>query len=299
MKKALAILFMLLLISSAASAEKQLEAPFMPESSGAVIAAAAAKALDMELHLTDDADIVKAADAMLQAPGTPLCADQSLFIASLQGYTSQDLRVAMQPVCRIAASQLYLVVHIQTAADLGISDADSFLSYIREHEYEAFLARHIDADVIDRAVVRLAESLPVFTEGYLENEIVPALESGEVLAAVMNGKQIAEAASDLLPLCSLGDERTAEHPELPCAGELELPVCEGSVIYIFVSSDTEDAAVQALASVCLSMDPASADGAAGYSFKPLAGEELKETIRGLIADYIGYMTSEGLFFYEE
>ena len=47
------------------------------------------------------------------------------------------------------------------------------------------------------------------------------------------------------------------------------------------------------------MDTASVNGAAGYSFAPLAGEELKEKIRELIADYIGYMTSEGLFFYEE
>ena len=299
MKKALAILFAFLLISSAALAEGQLEAPYMPDSAEAAVSAAAAQAMDMELHLTDGADTVRAADVMLQAPGTPVCADQSLLIASLQGYTSQDLRTAMQPVCRIAVSELFLVVHAQTAAGLGISDAESLLSYISEHEYEAYLARHIDADVIDRAAIRLSESLAVFTEGYLENEIVAALESGEVLVAVMNGKQIAEAGPDILPVCSLGGGRTEDFPDIPCAAELGLPVCEGNTIYLFASSDTEDETVQALATACLNMDPASVNGAAGYSFAPLSGEELKEKIRELIADYIGYMTSEGLFFYEE
>ena len=111
MKKALAILFAFLLISSAALAEGQLEAPYMPDSAEAAVSAAAAQAMDMELHLTEGADTVRAADVMLQAPGTPLCADQSLLIASLQGYTSQDLRTAMQPVCRITVSELFLVVH--------------------------------------------------------------------------------------------------------------------------------------------------------------------------------------------
>ena len=299
MKKVLAILFIFLFICSAALAEGRLEAPYMPDTPEAAVAAAAAAALNMELHLTEDADIVQAADAMLQAPGTLLCADQSLLIASLQGYTSQDLRVAMQPVCRIAASQLFLVVHAQTAASLGISDAESLLSYIQEHEYETFLARHIDADEIDRAAVRLAESLAMFMEGYPEDEIVSALESGEVLAALISGEEAAEGIPGILPVCSLGDERTEEFPDLPCAAELGLPVCEGRTLYLFTSSDTEDDTVQA-ASACLkNPDLSSLNGAAGFSFKPLAGEELKETIRGLIADYIGYMTSEGLFFYEE
>jgi hypothetical protein len=37
----------------------------------------------------------------------------------------------------------------------------------------------------------------------------------------------------------------------------------------------------------------------GFTFSPLAGEEAEKEIREIIADYIGYMTSEGLFFYEQ
>lgn len=266
---------------------------------GAAVAAAAAEVLGLELHLTDGADLPKAADVMLLSPGALLCADQSLIISGLQGYTSQDLRTAMRPVCRLAVSPLYLVVNAQAAADLGITDAQSLLSYIAEHEYEAYFARHIDADVSDRAVTKLSESVPVFTEGYPEDEIPSALESGEVLAAVVSEAQLAVADSSLLPLCSLGAERTAAFPDLPCAADLDIPPCDGIGIWLFASSDTDDAAVAQAASACQDMDPAAVNAVPGFVFAPLAGEEAEKEIRDIIADYIGYMTSEGLFFYEQ
>ena len=208
MKRFLAFLLLFLFLCASALAAASLEAPYTPDSPGAAVAAAAAEVLGLELHLTDGADLPKAADVMLLYPGALLCADQSLIISGLQGYTSQDLRTAMRPVCRLAVSPLYLVVNAQAAADLGITDAQSLLSYIAEHEYEAYFARHIDADVSDRAVTKLSESVPVFTEGYPEDEIPSALESGEVLAAVVSEAQLAVADSSLLPLCSLGAERT-------------------------------------------------------------------------------------------
>jgi hypothetical protein len=236
---------------------------------------------------------------MLQAPGTLLCADQSLLISGLQGYTSQDLRTAMRPVCRVAASPLYLVVDRLTAADIGVSDAESLLVWIGEHEYEAYFARHIDADVIDRAVTRLSESVAVLTDYYTEDEIPSALAGGKVLAAVVSDVQLAETDPALLPVCSLGAARTGAFPDLPCAAELGLPVCDGINIYLFTSSETDDATVEQAASACLNMDPGSVDTVPGFAFAPLAGEEVNEEIREIIADYIGYMTSEGLFFYEE
>jgi len=298
-KRFLAFLLVCLLLCASALAGSPLEAPYAPGSPGAAVAAAAAEALGLELHLTDGADLPKAADVMLQSPGALLCADQSLIISGLQGYTSQDLRTAMLPVCRIAVNPLYLAVNAQAAADLGITDAQSLLSYIAEHEYEAYFARHIDADVADRAVTKLSESIPVFTEGYPEDEIPSALESGEVLAAVVSEIQLAEDGQSLLPVCSLGAERTAAFPDLPCAAELDLPVCDGTGIWLFASSDTDDAAVTQAASVCLGMDPAAVNAVPGFTFSPLAGEDAEKEIRDIIADYIGYMTSEGLFFYEQ
>ena len=288
-----------MLFCSAALAGSPLEAPYAPDSAGAAVAAAAAKALGTELRLTEGADLPKAADAMLQAPGTLLCADQSLLISGLQGYTSQDLRTAMRPVCRVAASPLYLVVDRLTAADIGVSDAESLFAWIGEHEYEAYFARHIDADVIDRAVTRLSESVAVLTDYYTEDEIPSALAGGKVLAAVVSDVQLAEADPALLPVCSLGSARTGAFPDLPCAAELGLPVCDGINVYLFTSSETDDATVEQAASACLNMDPGSVDTIPGFAFAPLAGEEVNEEIREIIADYIGYMTSEGLFFYEE
>ena len=301
MKRFLAflLLFLFLFLCAAALAASPLEAPYTSGSPGASIAAAVAEALGLELHLTDGADLPKAADVMLQSPGALLCADQSLIISGLQGYTSQDLRSAMRPVCRIAVSPLYLVVNKQAAADLGITDAQSLLSYISEHEYEAYFARHIDADVSDRAVTKLSESVPVFTEGYPEDEIPSALESGEVLAAVVSEAQLDGADSSLLPLCSLSAERTAAFPDLPCAAELDIPPCDGIGIWLFASSDTDNTTITQAASACLGMDPASVNTVPGFAFAPLAGEEADKEIRDIIADYIGYMTSEGLFFYEQ
>lgn len=298
-KRFLAFLLLFLFLCASALAAASLEAPYTPDSPGAAVAAAAAEVLGLELHLTDGADLPKAADVMLLSPGALLCADQSLIISGLQGYTSQDLRTAMRPVCRLAVSPLYLVVNAQAAADLGITDAQSLLSYIAEHEYEAYFARHIDADVADRAVTKLSESVPVFTEGYPEDEIPSALESGEVLAAVVSEAQLAVADSSLLPLCSLGAERTAAFPDLPCAADLDIPPCDGIGIWLFASSDTDDAAVAQAASACQDMDPAAVNAVPGFVFAPLAGEEAEKEIRDIIADYIGYMTSEGLFFYEQ
>ena len=299
MKRFLAFLLLFLFLCASALAAASLEAPYTPESPGAAVAAAAAEVLGLELHLTDGADLPKAADVMLLSPGALLCADQSLIISGLQGYTSQDLRTAMRPVCRLAVSPLYLVVNAQAASDLGITDAQSLLSYIAEHEYEAYFARHIDADVSDRAVTKLSESVPVFTEGYPEDKIPSALESGEVLAAVVSEAQLAVADSSLLPLCSLGAERTAAFPDLPCAADLDIPPCDGIGIWLFASSDTDDAAVAQAASACQDMDPAAVNAVPGFVFAPLAGEEAEKEIRDIIADYIGYMTSEGLFFYEQ
>ena len=299
MKRFLACLFIALLACTAALAEHPLEAPYAQDSAGAAVAAAAAKALGTELHLTDGADLPKAADVMLQAPGTLLCADQSLIISGLQGYTSQDLRTAMKPVCRIAESPLYLVVNRVTASEIGISDMESLLAWIGAHEYEAYFARHLDADVIDRAVTRLSESVAVLTDYYAEDEIPAALAEGKVLAAVVSEVQLDHADPSLLPLCSLGGSRTGAFPDLPCAAELGLPVCDGISVYLFTSSETDGAAVEQAASACRNMDPGSVDTVPGFAFAPLDGEEVNEKIRDLIADYVGYMTSEGLFFYEE
>ena len=299
MKRILACLLIFLLTCSSALAGSLLEAPYAPDTAGAAVAAAAAEALGAELHLTDGADLPKAADVMLQTPGNLLCADQSLIISGLQGYTSQDLRTAMRPVCRIAESPLYLVVDRLTAADIGVSDIGSLLAWIGEHEYEAYFARHLDADVIDRAVTRLSESVAVLTDYYATDEIPSALAEGKALAAVVSEAQLGSADPSLLPLCSLGGSRTGAFPDLPCAAELGLPVCDGIEIWLFASSETDDSAVEQAASVCLGMDPGSVDAVPGFAFAPLAGEKANEKIREVIADYIGYMTSEGLFFYEE
>ena len=299
MKRLLALLLLCVLLCSAALAESALEAPFVPDSAGAAVAAAAADALGLSLRLTEEADPGAAADAMLASPGLLLCADQAVLIAGLQGYTSADLRTAMRPVCRIASCPLYLAADAAMAEEMGFSDAEGLLALIAENEYELTFARHISADVIDRAVTKLADGIAVLTEYYLEDEIADVLASGEAQAAVITGDRLAADDGSLLPLCSLGAERTADRPDLPCAAELGIPVCDGVLVWILASADTPDETVQKAADTCLAIAPESFGAAPGYVFAPLSGEDAAEEIARVFADYKEYMTSEGLFFYEE
>ncbi len=288
----------LLLCLGCALAENALECPFPADTPAAGVAAAAADALGLPLHLTEEADTVKAVNTMLGGPGTLLCADQTALILSLQGYTDRDLRTDMQAVYKIASCPLFLVMDWTVAEEMGISDAGGLIAYMEENEYELLLARHIDADIIDRAVTLLSDELPLLTDYYSEEEIPAALESGEVHAAVISGTDLEKNGEGLLVLCSLGAQRTALRPDLPCAAELGLPVCREISVYLFTSAQTGRDAVEAAVSACGVLET---EGLAvpGFDLTPLSGDALENEIREIFADYKKYMTAEGLFFYEE
>ena len=293
MKKFCAFLLSLLLLSARAQAGTVVVSPFDPSSGEAQIAAAVAESLSAACEPAEDSPA--AANRMLSDPGVILFDTQAALISGLQGYTDQDLRQAMTPLCRVARCPLFLVMDKTAAAEYGIEDAASFLTCIEANEYEFLLARHITADPVDRAATKLSDELPLLTDYFLPEEILEELHTGGVQAAILDGVTM-RAADDgeLLVLCALGDRRAKAYPDVPSAPEAGLPVCQDIFLGLYKANAGEEEAAPAadpeLEALLLSL---------GYEFSPLAGDDFKREIQDTFADYKAYMTAEGLFFYEE
>ena len=72
---------------------------------------------------------------------------------------------------------------------------------------------------------------------------------------------------------------------------------KGKLLCLFMSSEATDEAVEAVAGVAALMKEETLP--AGYMLRYSSGSEFLDTVNNLFDDYKEYMTSEGLFFYEE
>ena len=299
MKKSLLLLLMVLVLSvaAAAHADKGLSSAYPAESVEAACAERLADLLDLPLLPVPEEDPGNAANLMLADPECVLAGSQDVLIAGLQGYTNEDLREAMAPVCSLAVSPLFLVMDRDIAAEMGISDLSSLLDYTASHEYDLTFARHISADPVDLAVTRLADGIAVLTDYYLEEEIPDILHSGEAAAGVFSGADLAAAEEDWLVLCCLSAERSPLYADVPSAAEAGLSPCDGVLLCLFMSAEASDESIAAVAEAAASLQ--AEDLPAGYLPCYAPGDAFSETVRKLFADYKEYMTSEGLFFYEE
>ena len=299
MKRLLVILIVLLLTVSCGLGEQQkLVCPWKEDAPEALLAGEAAALLSLEQAEAPEEDSAAAVNLMLGQPDTLLCDTQSAMLLSLQGYTAEDLRTAMTPVCQIASCPLYFVVGSFCASTLGIDSMEGFLDYINAHEYELLMGRYTDASVEDCAAADLSDALPLLTDYYFLDEIIAALEEDELQAAVLTGTDLTAYADTnaFLPLMSLGSERTKEHPELPCAAELDLPVCIAKNVYLLASAKMPEEAVNSLTQRFLE-GCSSLTIPQSYEAVPLTGEALQEQVKQEFAKFKRYMTAEGLFFY--
>ena len=215
MKKSLLTLLIILTLCLAASsaAAENLAAPFPTGSTEAVLVARIAEILGLSYTAGEATSLnsesrAEAANRMLTESQTILCDTQAALMAALQGYTKEDLRTAMVPICRIARCPLYLVMDIGTAGIKGITDSESFLAYIMENEYDdtLLLARHVEADPSDRAATFLADELPLMTDVFWPEEIPDALRNGDAALAVYTEAELNDAAEEnLLILFTLGN----------------------------------------------------------------------------------------------
>ena len=296
-----------LFVSSAAVAEANLVAPFLQESPEAALTARIAEMLDLNFLPADKtAKIsnvrIESINRMLSEPETFLCDTQAALLVALQGYTNEDLRSAMKPVCRIARSPLYLVMDAESAKNIGIIDGSSFLAYLAENEYDdhLVLARHVEADPSDRAAAFLSDELPLLTDIFWPDNIPDMLKCGDIALAVYTEAELNAASSeDLLILFALGSERTGTYPEIPSVTEAGLIACPEPALYLMARSGENESLLDKMAQkIC--ENPLITDClSAGYVFDPLSGDSLSEEISAIFTDYKSYMTAEGLFFYEQ
>lgn len=299
MKKRILVLLLagILCVIGTSYAEKGLSVAVSPDSVEASCALQIAGLLDLPLLTAADDDAGNAANLMLADPECVLFGSQDVLIAGLQGYTDKDLRVSMTPVCSLAVTPLFLVMDRNTAAGLGVTDFTSLREYISSNEYELTFARHIDADPVDRAVTQLSNELEVLTDYYTDEEISDVLHTGEAAAGVFSGADLAVSNDDWLILCCLSPERSSLYEDVPCSSEIGLNPCEGKLLCLFMSSEATDEAVEAVAGAAALMKEETLP--AGYMLRYSSGSEFLDTVNNLFADYKEYMTSEGLFFYEE
>ena len=312
MKKRLLTLAMtallILCLLSAACAETALVAPFPAGSAEAVLTARIAEILNVSYRPADENASTgsdgraETANRMLDEPETILCDTQAALMAALQGYTKEDLRTAMTPVCRIARCPLYLVIDAGTAGEKEITDGSSFLTYLTENEYDdsLLLARHVEADPTDRAVTFLSNELPLLTDVFWPSDIPDTLRSGEAALAVYTEAELSAAAPEtLVVLFTLSGERTRIRPDVPAITEAGLDACPEPALYLMAKSGEEQELLEKTARTISGADLSADCISAGYIFDPLSGDALIEEISGIFADYVDYMTAEGLYFYEQ
>ena len=305
MRRRLVTLMLALTICGAAAAET-VTAPFPDGSAEAALTARIAETLGYDYAPAEAGAVLssegraEAANVMLAETGTLLCDTQAALMAGLQGYTEEDLRTAMTPVCRVARCPLYLVMSAETAREKGIADGEGLLAYIAENEYadDFLLARHIEADPTDRAAVFLADRLPVLTEPLWPEEIPEALRGGEAALALFTETELSGDDGEWLVLFTLGAERTGARPEIPALPEAGLEACPEPALYLMTAAGTAAEIISAAAERVGKADLSADCAAAGYVFEPLTGEALTAEVAALFADYKEYMTAEGMFFYE-
>ena len=94
---------LILCFQSSTIAESNLVAPFPAGSMESTLIAKIAEALSLNYAQADktiqiDEARIEAVNRMLSEPDTFLCDTQAALMTALQGYTNEDLRVAMTPV---------------------------------------------------------------------------------------------------------------------------------------------------------------------------------------------------------
>ena len=305
-KRYLLILLAIILGTTAAGhAEKGLSCSFAPDSPETVLAQQIAGLLGLQLlPVPDDGEepAGSAANLMFADPECVLIGSQDVLIAGLQGYTvhtsSEELWKALCPICSLAESPLFLVMDRDVASGLGITDFASLREYTFANEYELTFARHIGADPVDRAVVQLSEDLEIMIDVFSDEEIPDVLHAGdEAAAGVFCSTELTASEDDWLILCCLGSERCPLWADVPCASEVGLTPCEGTLLCLFMSAEADNAAVSSVSEAAAMLKDESMP--AGYVPRYSSGDGFTDVLKAMFNDYKQYMTSEGKMFYEE
>ena len=235
----------------------------------------------------------EALDAVAGRPDVAALVTQQALIQGLEGYTDTDIRTDIQllvPVCR---DDLYLVCSQETAETFGIKDFPSLIQCLQEQPFELMLMRCFEASVTDYAAVRLFDTMDFNTETFTDaSDCEENLDQGAFVLVADTEQAMRLLESGAVVIGALSEKRTAEFPQLPCAGEYGLPVCMGRVWALYCSTDMDPDGMRDLMSAT---ELLTTEELAELHCSPLTAEEY--VFADVLQEYIDYMTAEGLFFY--
>ena len=287
----LLLLVMQIVLAGTCLAEKVLVDPYAGAPAEAALseelAARLTAATGEEYAVRHEADTASAVNAFLQLDGGSalLVCNQEALILSLQGYTNQDLRTALQPVTCVAASESMIYAAPAVTELIPEKSAEALIAYTEENPYEVVIARLIDASPFDYLVLKATEDMYVDEELYMDfDEASQAAQDGAAEILVLSEAMKPEGTDVYEPFCLTG-----------------LPgIWQG----VFLQAGADSAWLEQLNDTLggLKNDEAWQQmiAAAGYSSAPCpAPEEFASEVKSLFEQYVQYLTNEGLFFYEE
>ena len=214
--------------------------------------------------------------------GAVFIGDPSAMILSLQGYTAADLRTAIIPAAKIAASPAIMYA-VQGVLDICADvSAEGIQAYTENAPFELFIARLIDASPVDYLTLEASAMFYVDQSLYMDwDEMAQAIQDGAVDLCVFGADMPAELDGLLTPLYDTG---------------LEGPFLGAFVHTGAANAEAVEAAVLALAEQTEIAELLQAAGYTPGTQKDSAA--FAEEVSALFRQYIQYLTNEGLFFYE-
>ncbi len=291
MKKLLLSLMVLLLFVSAAQAEIILVDGYSAHPAEAALserlAESLAAALQTDVSVRHEADALSAINAFLGLPegSSPLLlCTQEAMILSLQGYTDQDLRTAVLPAARVAASESWLYASPAVLELVPSPTLDSLTAYTEENPYQLFIARLIDASPADYLTLEATRDMYVDQNLYMDDEEMGAeAKAGAPDLAVFSAAMLPGAAADYERLFPAGLPGLWQGLFARPDGEKMIPVLSQ-------------------AALALNETPEGREMLSDAGYTPGSGldaEEFTGEVKALFAEYVRYLTNEGLFFYEQ
>ncbi len=292
MKKLLLVLLALALTIPAALADITIVDGFADYPAEAAmteyLAAQLAGQMQEKIAVVHEENGSEAVNAFLKLPAQEavLVSNQEAMIRSLTQYdTDEDMREALLPVTCVAASGAALYASQEAVQMLPDISPETLTAYTEENPYELSIARMVDVDANDYLTLEATQDLYVDQNTYVDyDEAVQAAEDGACdLIAFSDGMRplAAESYVRLFPI--------------------DLPgVWQGVFVNKEGAQPLADRLAAALPAVCAGEEWLSLMDEAGYTSAPCLDQPAFEAeVTALFADYVRYLTNEGLFFYEQ
>lgn len=246
------------------------------------------QALQTPVSAVHQAGGAAAVNAFLALPAGEafLVTNPDTMVEALTQYdTDQDMRVALLPVTCVAASGSSFYASPAAAQALPEATLEALTAYTEEHPYELFIARMVTVDSNDYRLLEATGDMYVDQNMYMDyEEAAQAAREGAPDLIVFSDAMCPPAAEGYVRLFS------AEQPG----------IWQGVFVHAAGADALADRLSAALTAVCAEDDWFSLLAAGGYSDAPCpAREDFEAAVKDQFAAYVRYLTSEGLFFYEQ